>query len=243
MNLDSFKEIVSTSSKPDQRRIFFAAYVAVSIALLTGFWLLFLTTSLTQNLFLVSLFATSLLVSVLYFAGSDGFQFSRLISPIIGLVNLPCLLYFLYLAKGDGASAMWMLLLPPSTIFMIGLSAGTLYSALGLIGSLFIMTSATLEPYSTGFITRFGACYTLLTAICFGFEYWRVSLDVEKTRLDKELEQTRNILSGFIKVCAWCQNIEKSDNSWHSLEDYISENQGKHVSHAMCPKCESESLE
>lgn len=239
MFIDNLKEVVIESNKLDHRRTRFAAYVAAVSAPVSGFWLLFFADSIVQKLFLGGFFVVTSSVAVYSVIGMSKANFSRVPALVLGIVSIPCLLYFLYIAAGDGASAMWMLLLPPCAMFMLGLSVGSFYSALALTASLLVMNAVTMFPYSYEFIIRFAGVYSLMTAVCFSFEYWRVSLEIEKARLGKELEQTRYALSEFATVCSWCRKIEKADESWQSLEKYVYDNENKQVTHGMCPECEA----
>ena len=41
----------------------------------------------------------------------------------------------------------------------------------------------------------------------------------------------------FLPLCAWCKKIRNEDETWMSLDDYISKITGKRFSHGMCPGC------
>jgi len=41
----------------------------------------------------------------------------------------------------------------------------------------------------------------------------------------------------FLPLCAWCKKIRNEDDSWMTLDDYVSEITGKRFSHGMCAGC------
>jgi hypothetical protein len=43
-------------------------------------------------------------------------------------------------------------------------------------------------------------------------------------------------LESFMHVCAWCKRIEKND-TWLSLEQHVSAETGKKLTHGICPQC------
>ena len=43
-------------------------------------------------------------------------------------------------------------------------------------------------------------------------------------------------LEGFLRVCAWCRNVEH-DGQWLPLEDYFKQRFNMKSSHGMCPEC------
>ena len=55
-----------------------------------------------------------------------------------------------------------------------------------------------------------------------------------------ELEATLarvNQLEGIIPICASCKKIRDEENSWHTLERFISDRSDAEFSHALCPHC------
>jgi len=58
-----------------------------------------------------------------------------------------------------------------------------------------------------------------------------------------ELEATLarvNQLEGIIPICASCKKIRDEENSWHTLERFISARSTAEFSHALCPQCVDE---
>lgn len=61
----------------------------------------------------------------------------------------------------------------------------------------------------------------------------------ERVRAEREL----SALERLVPLCAWCRKkVRNDDGEWTSLEEYIQESGGRHVTHAMCPDCEDEAL-
>lgn len=50
-------------------------------------------------------------------------------------------------------------------------------------------------------------------------------------------------LEGIIPICMYCKKIRDDRNSWHQLEQYISEHSEALFSHGICPHCEAEQRE
>jgi len=42
------------------------------------------------------------------------------------------------------------------------------------------------------------------------------------------------VASGFVTICAWCQNVKESD-SWTALDDYVKDNTQSNF--GLCPQC------
>jgi hypothetical protein len=59
----------------------------------------------------------------------------------------------------------------------------------------------------------------------------------EKTREIREaLEQVKR-LEGIIPICAYCKKIRDNTESWHQLEQYITDHSDASFSHGICPTC------
>ncbi|MFZ5774783.1 MAG: response regulator [Thermodesulfobacteriota bacterium] len=60
-----------------------------------------------------------------------------------------------------------------------------------------------------------------------------------KARVE-ELEQTRRelkTLQGLLPICSYCKKIRDDKNSWHQLEEYLSQHAEVLFSHGICPDC------
>jgi DNA-binding response OmpR family regulator len=44
-------------------------------------------------------------------------------------------------------------------------------------------------------------------------------------------------LEGFFSVCSYCKRIRSDENSWHQMEQYISDHSQAKFSHGVCPSC------
>lgn len=53
----------------------------------------------------------------------------------------------------------------------------------------------------------------------------------------QELERELNTLKGILPICSFCKKIRKDDDTWDTLEKYISEHSEAKFSHGMCPEC------
>jgi response regulator RpfG family c-di-GMP phosphodiesterase len=64
---------------------------------------------------------------------------------------------------------------------------------------------------------------------------------MELRRLNTELQQaldTIKTLSGFVPICAWCNNkIQDETGNWHRLETYIEAHSELQFTHGICPDC------
>jgi PAS domain S-box-containing protein len=47
-------------------------------------------------------------------------------------------------------------------------------------------------------------------------------------------------LSGFIPICAACKKVRQRDDTWLSVERYVTQRSRAHFSHTMCPQCAKE---
>lgn len=62
----------------------------------------------------------------------------------------------------------------------------------------------------------------------------------EKEKLIKELQQAQesiNLLSGLIPICAHCKKIRDDKGYWKQVETYIREHSDADFSHSLCPDC------
>ena len=62
----------------------------------------------------------------------------------------------------------------------------------------------------------------------------------EREQLVKKLQEALaevNILREILPICSYCRKIRDDENSWHTMEDYISRNTVSLFSHGICPTC------
>lgn len=58
----------------------------------------------------------------------------------------------------------------------------------------------------------------------------------QKEELEAALARVKQ-LEGIIPICSYCKKIRDDQNSWHQLEQYISDNSEAVFSHGACPTC------
>lgn len=54
--------------------------------------------------------------------------------------------------------------------------------------------------------------------------------------LQEEMSSVRSI-TGYIPICASCKNIRLGNNTWITVEQYVSDRTGAKFSHGICPRC------
>lgn len=62
----------------------------------------------------------------------------------------------------------------------------------------------------------------------------------EREQLVKKLQEALaevNILREILPICSYCRKIRDDENSWHTMEDYISRHTASMFSHGICPSC------
>lgn len=239
MSLQDTYKVISRSSVFDPRRTRYTTYV--SWLLLPLLFLFPLVNNYTGFLAQVALGIIGIIVILNLIVYRTHWRFGQKVIPYLGITfSLVTFLYFVYLGYGQGASAMWIFTFPLLAMFMMGAIWGLAGSISALAASVYIMSSAT-DPaaynYSYEFTLRFAVSFSLVTALAFGFEYWRVSLELQKEAVDKELTEARSVIAGLTKVCSWCNSIRTEDDSWISLETYVSSKEDTDVSHSICPDC------
>jgi len=115
------------------------------------------------------------------------------------------------------------------------------FSVIGLVGSLYIMQQVDGPfDHSYEFALRFAFASSLVAALAFGFEYWRVSLELQKEELGHKLDQEHSVLAEMTSVCAWCNSIKLPDGNWETFEIYVSNKENKPITHSICPNCAEE---
>ncbi|MBT4161465.1 MAG: hypothetical protein HOC70_09240 [Gammaproteobacteria bacterium] len=238
MTVAEFTSVVRQSSAVDLRRIHYTAYVSWSVLPVIVYFAFFNSFTNVVASVLHGLLTIIILGNVLVY--STNWEWGQRRIPLFGaLVTLGVLLYFVYIGYGDGASAMWIFALPMVSMFMLGIGLGVLNSIAGLTASLYIMSAYVTGPfhYSFEFALRFGFSYSLVAVLAMGFEYWRVSLELQKEEVDRELAHARSALAGMTSVCAWCNSIKQSDGNWQPLEAYVTGREDTQISHSICPDC------
>ena len=240
--------VLKQSSKLDPRRTKYTVYVSwviLPVALLFPLMNNYDGTLATVITGIISIImAANVLV---YYTNWE--QGQNTLPLIGGLIAISAVVYFVYLGIGHGASAMWTFVLPLLVVFMLGLLWGTVGSLLCLVASVAIMLGGTAiggYHYTAEFTGRFAVAFSMVSALALGFEYWRVSIELQKEQVDQELSRTRDALAGMANVCSWCNSIRSDTGDWLTLEDYVAGKEEKLVSHSICPSCsekEQRSLE
>jgi len=62
------------------------------------------------------------------------------------------------------------------------------------------------------------------------------------TAVESKPEQRYHADQDFLSLCAWCKKIRHEDDSWMTLDDYVSKITGKRFSHGLCPGCAAKFL-
>jgi DNA-binding response OmpR family regulator len=63
----------------------------------------------------------------------------------------------------------------------------------------------------------------------------------QKEELEAALARVKR-LEGIIPICSYCKKIRDDHNSWHQLEQYITEHSEAMFSHGICPHCAEEQM-
>ncbi len=231
--------VIRRSSQPDERRSRYTIYVSwIIIPVVFLFPLVNDYSGALVNVILTVIGAIVIANLILYRTSWTPVQ--RLI-PVVGVtIATGTILYFVYIGYADGSSVMWMFIYPLLVMFMLGIIWGITSSLTMLSVATWIMLSGDSigsYDYSVEFIKRFVVSYLMVTAMVLAYEYWRVLLEIQKERIDLELQGAREALAGFANVCAWCNSVKSADGSWQSLEEYVSKQEEQQVSHSICPGC------
>lgn len=160
---------------------------------------------------------------------------------IIVLISL-AMFYELYIGGGNGFALMWLMLMPLSTVFMIGFKEGFLWiSGIIIVVSIFIFGKIGYV-YNMDFSTRFIIIFSILTILSCCIEFLRErylnQLISEKEELKKALEQIQ-ILKGMVPICASCKRIRDDQGFWTQIETYIKAHSEIEFSHGLCPECQA----
>jgi hypothetical protein len=94
-----------------------------------------------------------------------------------------------------------------------------------------VFTPLWIIPHWTLFETTINA---LIRAIVFMlFAYLINKISTKKRKLEVELKT----LKGILPICQFCKKIRNDDDSWDSLEKYITSRSEASFSHGLCPDC------
>ena len=55
-------------------------------------------------------------------------------------------------------------------------------------------------------------------------------------RLQQALDEIKT-LKGILPICGHCKKIRDANNSWQTMEDYVSDHSEARFSHSVCPEC------
>jgi hypothetical protein len=75
------------------------------------------------------------------------------------------------------------------------------------------------------------ASLTLVAVSAFAVFSWRRWREIEAAQ--REIR----ILSGVIRVCAWCRRARNATGGWVSLEEYVQRESDADISPDLCPDC------
>ncbi|MBU1233851.1 MAG: response regulator [Proteobacteria bacterium] len=73
--------------------------------------------------------------------------------------------------------------------------------------------------------------------------YLRKELEDKNIRLQEANEELQNALNeiktlrGILPICSYCKKIRNDDDSWHTMEKYISDHSDVQFSHGICQDC------
>lgn len=236
-----FTEVIRRSSEVDVRR---ARYTAYASWVLLPSTLLFPLFNSYPGILSAVMFALSLgiIVSILvcYHAG---WERPRKILPVMGaLMAAVAFLYWVWLAFESGSSFVWIYAFPLLAMFYLGIVWGTVMTVSVFLAALYIMTAGSAiggYDYPDALIGRFAISFIIVSGLALGYEFWRVSLELEKEALKTE----RDAFRGMAHVCAWCSSVRSEDGSWQKLEHYVAAQEESDISHAICPDCANREIE
>ncbi|BCS54428.1 hypothetical protein [Geobacter sp. SVR] len=82
----------------------------------------------------------------------------------------------------------------------------------------------------------FGLSYLIIKKAVVLLKTAQQELAVKVVQLETALSEVKN-LQGIIPICMHCKKIRDDKESWHQLEQYISQHTEAHFSHGICPEC------
>jgi chromosome segregation ATPase len=64
-------------------------------------------------------------------------------------------------------------------------------------------------------------------------------LDENRKELQDALDHVKT-LQGIIPICMYCYDIRDDQDSWHEIEQYVTEHSDADFSHSLCPSCSAQ---
>ncbi len=61
--------------------------------------------------------------------------------------------------------------------------------------------------------------------------------DLRNTISQLEMRIAREKKERLLSLCAWCKKVKRGDNSWETIERYLTESGIGNISHGICPDC------
>jgi len=107
---------------------------------------------------------------------------------------------------------------------------------LSWLGGAVVLTIAA-EVCFTRYVSVYGT-FNALGHICKFLAYTTMLRLVVRNMLERPMQ----VFGAIVPVCARCKAVRVADNEWVMVEDYLSEQAGKPVSHGLCPRCYQEML-
>ncbi len=241
MSIQDFYRIVARSSQVDQRRLQYAKYVSLLLIPILVIFPFFNTYDYSSAIVVgyIAVLGLILLVNLLLPSASWTWGLPSMSAAALGL------LYFVYLGYGNGGSLLWIYAFPLAVIFLTGFFWGAIASILTVIGAVLVMTAGRAHgayDYGDEFTIRFAISFIVIAAMASGFEFWRIGTEIQKERVEGELNQARDALKNFTSVCAWCNSIRDDDGSWQTIQSYVEKKESSVISHSICPNCQTKEL-
>lgn len=233
------------SSQSSERRTSYTLYLSL---ILTPFFLYFgFRTAHTITMYLDFTLAILCIANVVI-VRLGLTRFFNVIPTVAAFLACTVALYVLYLGTDGGSTMLWIYLVP-LFVFVLGGYLGIGINVVVLVLGTWLLANADAlggYDYPFAFVWRFAASYSILTAMLVGFEYWRVTGELERERLSNQLVRTteeRDTFANLASVCAWCRKIRGPNDEWLTLETYLLQREDRAVSHSICPDCAREQTE
>jgi len=80
----------------------------------------------------------------------------------------------------------------------------------------------------------------LLLVVVSALSYFTLRYRLRALKRHLILESRVLELESYLPLCANCSSVRDKSGEWLSLEDYMESNQGKKVTHGVCPSCKEE---
>ncbi|MEO1268556.1 MAG: hypothetical protein AAFX99_10690, partial [Myxococcota bacterium] len=134
---------------------------------------------------------------------------------------------------------LWLYLLPPAYVYLLGHREGSLWSLGTALVALPVMLWSSSD-YPLVLEVRFGLTLGLLGLSSLAQEWSREQVNAElmadNARLRDALTEV-GILRGLLPVCTACKSVRDDQGYWTHVETYISEHSDIRFSHSICPRC------